>query len=341
MKKLLTVAAIFAFGLGARTQAQEPAGLVVGLGNFFSPIVSDLEKAIAFYRDGLGLDIQGAPANADQNPALRNMFGLPDAQLRWAVGRPPAMRTGVEIVEVKKAESKPIERRIQDPGAFTLILIVRELAPILARLKTMGVPVVTTGGAPVDVPFGGRARGVVVKDPDGHFVELVQAPPGEAPVAGAPNIISVRVRLTVEDAGQAMRLYQQLGLAGTMNVMFESSAPVLKMFGLTAGAQYRVATMDVPNGPKVEFIDFKGVDRRTVRANIQDPGSTRMQLQVRDVDAVIESLKAAGGAVVSTGGSTVDLPGRGGATTKVAIVRDANNLFLVLIQAAPAAARTP
>jgi predicted enzyme related to lactoylglutathione lyase len=233
------------------------------------------------------------------------------------------MRTGVEIVEVKKAESKPVERRIQDPGAFTLILIVRELDPILARLKTMGAPVVTTGGAPVDVPFGGKARGIVVKDPDGHFVELVQPPPGgEAPAPGAPNIISVRVRLTVEDAGVTMRQYQQLGLAGTMNVMFDSSAPVMKMLGLKADAQYRVAGMDVPNGPKVEFIDFKGVERRTVRANIQDPGSTRMQLQVRDVDAVIESLKAAGGVVVSTGGSTVNLPGRGGAATKVAIVRD-------------------
>jgi len=337
MKKILVAVAFLAVASAASAQD----GLVVGLGNFFSPIVSDLDKAIAFYRDGIGLDIQGTPANAEQNPALRNMFGLPDAQLRWMVGRPAGMRTGVEIVEIKKAEGKPLERRMQDPGAFTLVLIVRELDPIVARLKAMGITIVTTGGVPVDVPFNGRARGIVVKDPDGHFVELVQPPPGEAPAPGASNIISVRVRLTVDDAGQTMRLYQQLGMAGTMNVMFESSAPVLKMFGMKAGAQYRVATMDVPNAPKVEFIDFKGVDRRTVRANIQDPGSTRMQLQVRDVDAVIESLKAAGGAVVSTGGTTVALPGRGGATTKVAIVRDPNNLFLVLIQAAPAPAGTP
>ena|SRR5262245_60306768 len=335
MKKILAAVAFLALASSARAQD----GLVVGLGNFFSPIVADLDKAIAFYRDGLGLDIQGAPSNAEQNPALRNMFGLPDAQLRWMVGRPAGMRTGVEIVEIKRAESKPLERRIQDPGAFTLILIVRELDPIVTRLKAMGTPIVTTGGAPVDVPFGGRARGIVVKDPDGHFVEIVQAPPGEAPAPNAPNISAVRVRLTVEDAGQTMRQYQQLGMAGSMNVMFESSAPVLKMFGLKADAQYRVATMDVPNAPKVEFIDFKGVDRRNIRGTIQDPGSTRMQLQVRDVDAAIESLKAAGGAVVSTGGGTVELPGRGGATTKVAIVRDPNNLFLVLIQAAPA--RTP
>ena len=335
MKKFFIAAALLALAFSARAQD----GLVVGLGNFFSPIVGDLDKALAFYRDGIGLDVQGTPANAEQNAPLRNMFGLPDAQLRWMVGRPAGMRTGVEIVEIKRAEGKPLERRMQDPGAFTLILIVRELDPIVARLKTMGAPIVTTGGVPVDVPFNGRARGIVVKDPDGHFVELVQAPLGEA-APGASNITAVRVRLTVEDAGQTMRQYQQLGMAGTMNVMFESSAPVLKMFGMKADAQYRVATMDVPNAPKVEFIDFKGVDRRTVRGNIQDPGSTRMQLQVRDVDAAIESLKAAGGAVVSTGGTTVDLPGRGGATTKVAIVRDPNNLFLVLIQTA-AAPRTP
>jgi predicted enzyme related to lactoylglutathione lyase len=180
----------------------------------------------------------------------------------------------------------------------------------------------------------GGGRGIVVKDPDGHFVELVQPASAQVAAPGAPNIAGVRVRLTVEDAAKTMREYQQLGMAGTMNVMFESSAPVVRMLGLKADAQYRVAIMDIPNAPKVEFIDFKGVDRRTVRGNIQDPGSTRMQLQVRDVDAAIAALKEAGGTVVSTGGSTVELPGRGGATTKVAIVRDPNNLFLVLIQVA-------
>src|SRR3954469_5131317 len=73
-----------------------PTGLIVGSGNFFSPIVADLDAALAFYRDGLGLDVSGDAANADANPALRNMFGLPDAHLRWLIGRPGGMRTGVE-----------------------------------------------------------------------------------------------------------------------------------------------------------------------------------------------------------------------------------------------------
>jgi hypothetical protein len=123
--------------------APVPSGLVVGSGNFFSPIVSDLDKAIAFYRDGIGLDISAAPSNADANPALRNMFGLPDAQIRWTIGRPPAMRTGVEIVEVKKAAGKPADRRIQDPGAFSLIVVVRDVDAAFARVAKLGAPVVT------------------------------------------------------------------------------------------------------------------------------------------------------------------------------------------------------
>jgi len=338
MKKLVASVAILLAAHIVRAQAPEATGLIVGSGNFFSPIVGDLDKAIAFYRDGLGLDIQGTPSNAEQNPALRNMFGLPNAQLRWTVGRPPAMRTGVEIVEIKKADAKPADRRIQDPGAFTLIVLVRDADAAFAKLKQVAAPIVTAGGRPIAVR---NAKAFVARDPDGHFVEVAQLNP--LPATSAPdtaNVIGVRVRVTVEDAGQSMRQYQALGLKGTMNVIFDKNDALMRLFGLKEDAQFRVATMDVPtSGLTLEFIEFKGVDRKTVRANIQDPGSTRMQLQVRDVDATIEALKAGGGSVVSTGGSTVELPGRGGATTKVAIVRDPNNLFLVLIQTA--APRTP
>src|SRR2546423_2073487 len=96
------VALLLAAVLSVASTAHAQSGLVVGSGNFFSPIVGDLDKAIAFYRDGLGLNVTGNPSNADENPALRNMFGLPDAALRWTIARPADMRTGVEIVEIKR-----------------------------------------------------------------------------------------------------------------------------------------------------------------------------------------------------------------------------------------------
>jgi predicted enzyme related to lactoylglutathione lyase len=315
-------------------QAQEPTGLIVGSGNFFSPIVSDLDKALAFYRDGLRLEVQGSPSNADENQPLRNMFGLPKARLRWSIARPAGMRTGVEIVEIKDAGGKPAERRMQDSGAITLILFVRDINAILARMKTLGAAIVSAGGAPLEFPGrGGVGYAVMLKDPDGHFVELFQASAGEAAAANAPDVTAVRVRLTVDDASQALQLYQQLGLSGTLDATYTSNPTAMRMFGLPAEAQCRVANMTVPtSGLTLEFIEFKGIDRKPVRSNIQDPGSTRIQLQVRDVDSAIARLKAEGGAVISTGGSAVDLPGRGGTVTKTSIVRDPNNLFLVLIQ---------
>src|SRR5215471_14157308 len=100
-----------------------PTGLIVGSGNFFSPIVRDLGKALAFYRDGLGLETQGMPGEASGDSPLLKMFGLSDAKLRYQIARPPASRTGVEIVEVSAANGKALERRLQDPGAFMLIVL--------------------------------------------------------------------------------------------------------------------------------------------------------------------------------------------------------------------------
>ena len=55
-----------------------------------------------------------------------------------AHGRPAGMRTGVEMVEITKAEGKPLERRLQDSGAFMLIAIVRDIDAPFARLKQLG-----------------------------------------------------------------------------------------------------------------------------------------------------------------------------------------------------------
>ena len=130
-----------------------PTGLVVGSGNFFSPIVE---------RPGQGgrvLPRRARPRRPGRAGQRRHQSwrcatcsGLPDAQLRWQIGRPPAMRTGVEIVEITKAASKPLERRVQDSGAFMLIVFVRDLDATFARLKQLGAPVVTKGGAPIGLP---------------------------------------------------------------------------------------------------------------------------------------------------------------------------------------------
>jgi predicted enzyme related to lactoylglutathione lyase len=311
--------------------------LVVGSGNFFSPIVADLEKSAAFYRDGLGFAVTGQPSDAANNAPLRNMFGLPAAQLRWTVARPAGMRSGVEIVEVKNALGRALTRRVQDPGAVTIVLAVRDIDTLLARLTKLGGTVVTTTGGPVDVTLAGApARAALVRSPDGHFLQLVQRQ--RAATAGAndraPLVGEVRVRLTVENMDRAMRLYRdELGLQQQSAGAFVDNKAINQMLGLTAGA-FRQAITQVPgSGLFFQFIEFKDVERRTVAGNIQDPGSTRVQLQVKDLDASITAIVRAGGQVMSSGGMPVQLPGGAGRTIKAAVVRDPDNLFLVLIEA--------
>jgi predicted enzyme related to lactoylglutathione lyase len=174
-----------------------PTGIVVGSGNFFSPIVADLDKAVAFYRDGFGLDAPAAPSTGDSNAPIRHMFGVPDAKLRWLVARPAAIRGGVELVEITGITRTPRVRKPSDPGAVTLVAFVRDLDAVSAKLLSLGGTVVTKGGAPVTLPTGsGKARAVTLADLDGHFIELVQPDPlPAAQAANAPLLYDVRLRL--------------------------------------------------------------------------------------------------------------------------------------------------
>ena len=313
-----------------------PTGLVIGSGNFYSPIVANLDAAVAFYRDGIGFDIPGEPANADENPQLRAMFGLPDARLRWQIGRAAPTPGGVEIIEISGAGGRPVERGMQDPGTVMLMVIMRDIDAPLARLKQLGAPVVTRGGAPV-VLSGPPLRAVVVQDPAGHYVELLQAVNPRSLTAGShANIVGVRVRHTVENIDRSLALYRDaLGLQGSAQTPLVSDPSVLDLLGLPQRTVYRYTILTVPtSGLPLELIEFSDGRRLREPASVADPGSTRMQLRVADIDAAVAALTQAGGTVVSTGGRPLDLPA-GSGTLKVAMVRDPDGLFIVLIQAPP------
>ena len=75
----------------------------------------------------------------------------------------------------------------------------------------------------------------------------------------------------------------------------------------------------------MEFVEFKGVQRKPIGARIQDPGATRVQLRVKDTDAAVKTLVASGATVITAGGNgePIDMQGL------LAVVRELNNLFLV------------
>ena len=146
------------------------------------------------------------------------------------------------------------------------------------------------------------------------------------------------MRHTVANLERSLALYRDaLGLAGNTQVPPYFGEPtVLDLLGLPHNTQYRFTMLTVPtSGLQIEFIEFKGARPPAQPAILANPGSTRMQLRVADIDAAVAALTKAGGTFISTGGKPLDLPA-GNATLKVGIVRDPDDLFVVLIQAPPA-----
>jgi catechol 2,3-dioxygenase-like lactoylglutathione lyase family enzyme len=329
------------FGQGpapAPPGAVPPGDVVVGSGNF-SPIVQDLEKAIDFYGNLLGLPVPPPPSPGPRpfrnDPPLLSMFGMPSASLRFVAPRIPGTTMGVEMVELKDIDRRPVRPRPQDPGGTTLILLVRDINAAFAPLKRAGVAVVTPGGEPLTFGPNSQARGVIVSDPDGHFVELLQPSPlSETSAPADSNIIGARVRMTVADTDKTMSVYRDL-LHFQPQVGSFGTIPLLDLMGLK-NAQIRLTTAPVPGSAmRLEFVELKGADGTAVRPRLQDPGATRFQLRVRDLDSTIGTLKTAGSTVVSTGGAPATLQGG----IRAAIMPDPNGLFLVLIQAAAPGAR--
>ncbi len=143
----------------------------------------------------------------------------------------------------------------------------------------------------------------------------------------------MRLRITVADMERTVNYYRRtLGLT-LKSGEFTRDEGVMAMMGLPPEGEYRVATAEFPASSFVlEFIEFRGVgETRAVRSRVQDPGSYRLQLNVRDIDETLRGLQAAGSPVVSSGQQPVRMT-FGTNPWRLAIAEDLNNLFLVMQQ---------
>ncbi len=295
MTRFITAAfSTFALCLMAQTAPPAaPAGEVLGVGNFIHP-VANLDKSIEFYRDAIGLQLTGAPGPHlfTANAVVSTLYDAPGVQSRVASLRIPGSEMAVEMVEFKDIATTPSRPRLQDPGAIILSLTVPDLDAVAARLKQA-----KTNGE------------ILVQDPDGIFIRLT-----EGKVAGAGFGVSIG------DTEKTTRFYHDvLGFQVQVGAAFQGPP----------GAQFRRSTALIPGTSfPMEFLEFKGADRKPAHPAIHDPGASVLRLRVRDIDGHREGVQSGGRPVVSTGGEVVSV-GR----SRAVIVRDLNNLFLQAMQA--------
>ena len=170
----------------------------------------------------------------------------------------------------------------------------------LANAKKANAVIVTTGGEPVEIATAkGKARSIVLRDPDGFFLQLIQ----ETPAAGAPegNVHRVSLAYTMENADATRAFYTgKLGIELTGSPAYSKDPAMLQLVGAPAGTEFRKLSGVIPGPPaSVEFTEFRGVPRTKFHLRVRDPGAPAMCIQVNDETATIGQMKAAGVNIIS------------------------------------------
>jgi catechol 2,3-dioxygenase-like lactoylglutathione lyase family enzyme len=303
-------------------------GAIIGTGTFTS-FVENMDRSLAFYRDAFGMEVPPLPESGERpynrpNPQLFAMFDIPGAKERHQSARVPGTRLTVELMEVQQVEHRTIPLRVQDPGAATLVLVVRDIDAALVRVTQVKAPVATPGGKPVT--FGDGTRAILIRDIDGRFIEIRQ--PGAMPESTSTpsdNVVELRLSIAVNDMERTRHVYRDvLGFKIEGETPFSADRSARALTGLS-NAEVRRSRAQAPGSTLwIEFVEFKGVEQTPLQMRIQDRGAARLQLRAQNVDAVVDAMRSAGLKVVSQGGTAVPIP----PNLKGALVADPDNFFL-------------
>ena len=144
------------------------------LGGGFELAIRDTDESVKFY-SLLGMTMTPAAAFND-NAMMADTAGVPGAKFRQSRSPIPGTRSTLTLIEFqgkdKALDRKALTGRVQDPGTAILQLRVADVAALTKKLKDAGVPVITTGGAPVEVAKGLNIA--IVRDPNNLYLELIE-----------------------------------------------------------------------------------------------------------------------------------------------------------------------
>ena len=321
------LAAILLAGVAFAQSGAAPSDApVVGMLNYIHA-TNHLETTLAFYHDVFGLDAPAPrPLLSPGVPALTNSPGV---KLRLSTLHFPNTDFGFELTEFSEVDRKPGQARHTDPGAALIALRVKDMETVLAEIKKLNTPIITTSGAPVTIATpNGKIRSMLIRDPDGYVVEVVESAP-PAGVTAAGNVYGASMGLTVADMESTKKFYHDLlGFDLKGNMEFASNPAILDLTG-APHAKNREMTAVVPGTEAlIAFYEYQGIPRTPFHLRVPDPGAPAIALRVKDLDGLLKRMRAAGVTVTSAHGEVAQFS----PTVRNIFVEDPNGLNIELFE---------
>jgi len=278
-----------------------PAGEVDQVGNFIY-MVADIERTVAFYNLLLGVEANGRyneePGNypyrqdyKDNEPAA-TMYNARGKKFKNTSYTVPNSNLGLEFFQWE-GNAPSVQKRVFDPGAVMLVLQVRRLEACIDAVKQHGGSFVTPNGEPVR---SGNRRVLIVRDPDGLFLELINSDqlPETPDVVG--NVVAATFRYTAVDANRTARFFKDaFGFTVTEARDFTDDPVLGKAMGLGTLLQRWAETTVPGSNLALQFAEYDSkLGGKKVDQGLPRPGTAMLRLKVRDFDASLAKAKAAG-----------------------------------------------
>ena len=137
----------------------------------FSFSVSNMEAALDFFRNALGMEASPIEDVAEEN--VRKIVGFPDARLRISMVSIPGGNR-IELIEYVAPHGTPVDSATCNPGAAHVALQVDDIEKMYKALSSRGIKFINPpewGPGPGGTGTWGVSY---LKGPDGITVEIME-----------------------------------------------------------------------------------------------------------------------------------------------------------------------
>jgi catechol 2,3-dioxygenase-like lactoylglutathione lyase family enzyme len=222
--------------------------------------VSDLAASVRFFTDVLGFTADGPVAELSGRPyeLLHGVFGARTRTARLRLGHE---RLDLTEYLAPRGRPYPPDTRGNDRWFQHVAIITSDMDAAYARLRAHGVAHASTGPQrlPDWNPGAGGIRAFYFRDPDGHFLEILQFPPGKGdPRWQARDALFLGIdhtAIVVDDTARALAFYRD-GLGLTVAGQGENHGEEQEHLNNVFGARLRITTLRAGDGPGVELLHY-------------------------------------------------------------------------------------
>jgi catechol 2,3-dioxygenase-like lactoylglutathione lyase family enzyme len=222
--------------------------------------VSDMTRALEFYTSVLPFErVSDVEVAGRQFELLTGVFGARARIVRLRLGD-----EYFDLTEYLAPRGRPIppDVRSHDRIFQHAALIVRDMDAAYRRLREKGVRHASTGPQllPAWNPNAGGIKAFYFRDPDGHFLELLEFPPGKGLAkwhrADPPLFLGIdHTAIVVGDTNASLRFYRDtlgLSIAGESENYDLEQERLNNVFG----ARLRITALRAGAGPGIELLEY-------------------------------------------------------------------------------------